>query len=88
MRDNDFVFAEGCGDRPVVSIGGCDSVRIEGGNNFVSGGKHAALALDPVKSGGALSSSANGKVSVSARTTVKGKITVRAEARELRELPR
>lgn len=49
LRNNTFEFAEGCGDRPVVSIGGCRAVRFVGRNRFVSGGAQPALELDPVR---------------------------------------
>jgi len=51
IKGNDFEFAKGCGDRPVVSIGGCGQVDVVGKNRFVAGGKEAALALDPLKGG-------------------------------------
>ncbi|MFT5285934.1 MAG: hypothetical protein ACI8TQ_002102 [Planctomycetota bacterium] len=47
IKDNDFEFAKGCGDRPVVSVGGCDRVAIVGSNRFVAGGKHPVLSIDP-----------------------------------------
>lgn len=68
LRDNRFLFAEGCGDRPVVSIGGCEKVRIIGENVFRSGGRWPALALDPVRDGGELVSPPNGPVELSATT--------------------
>jgi len=86
LRDNDFAFAPGCGDRPVVSIGGCQRVDLVGANRFVSGGTFDALALDPVQDGGKLQSSANGKVSVSKRTRIEGRVTLRGDPREPSEL--
>jgi hypothetical protein len=62
---NDFRFAPGCGDRPVVAIGGCRSVSIEKGNHFESGGEQPALALDPVNLAGRPVSPPNGSVRVS-----------------------
>jgi len=52
LRDNVFEFATGCGDRPVVALGGCGRVVIEGANRFTSGGSQPALALDPVRDDG------------------------------------
>ncbi|MEN8261583.1 MAG: hypothetical protein ABFS02_13605, partial [Pseudomonadota bacterium] len=62
LRDNHFEFAPGCGDRPLVSIGGTTSTRLIGKNEFVSGGAQPALALDPVDHRGRLANSANGTV--------------------------
>ena len=42
LRNNDFEMAKGCGDRPLVSIGGCNEVQL-GVNRFVAG---AGIALD------------------------------------------
>ena len=64
LRDNDFEFAPGCGDRPVVSVGGCREVLIVGKNRFVSGGPYPALSIDPTrgsKPGGKLVNIPNGK---------------------------
>ncbi len=76
LHDNRFRFAAGCGDRPVVSIGGCRNVVISGQNEFVSGGKEPALALDPVDDQGRPSSPANGKVFLAPQTTLKGSLTL------------
>jgi len=75
IKDNDFEFAEGCGDRPVVSIGGCDSVSILGKNRFVSGGQQPALALDPLKGGPGSPpvSPRNGRVFLSPDTELSGR---------------
>jgi len=75
LRNNDFEFAPGCGDRPLVSIGGCDQVLITGNNRFVSGGKQPALALDPLKGGPGSPpiSQRNGRVHLSSTTVVSGR---------------
>ena len=53
LRDNDFAMAPGCGDRPLVSIGGCREVELAGTNRFVGGGaEHAAFELDPFDENG------------------------------------
>lgn len=88
LRDNDFAFAPGCGDRPVVSIGGCERVEIAGGNRFVSGGTQPALALDPVDGKGARVSSRNGDVRLARGTRLEGALTVGDEPRELSSLAR
>jgi hypothetical protein len=75
LRDNDFALAPGCGDRPVVSIGGCREVQIVGANKFVSGGDKPALELDPVDDKGP-SNSLNGKVLVAKTTVLKGSVRI------------
>lgn len=80
LRDNDFEMAPGCGDRPLVSIGGCREVQILGANRFISGGKMDALSLDPVgdrRPGGVPTNVPNGEVTISAATTFKGAVKVR-----------
>ncbi len=74
LRDNDFESASGCGDRALVSLGGCREVRIEGKNRFVSGGKDAALDIDPLDDRGALDNSPIGKFVFANTNTVKGAI--------------
>lgn len=77
VKDCRFEYAEGCGDRPVVSVGGVRELRLEGRNLFVAGGAHAALALDPpAREGGtAPKSRLVGGVSVSPETDVRGAVT-------------
>ena len=80
LRGNHFEFAEGCGDRPVVTIGGCEEILILEGNQFVTGGNYAALSLDPTKNGkpgGALVSKANGTVYIDKRSTFVGGVEIR-----------
>ncbi|HKX45325.1 MAG TPA: hypothetical protein VJP77_01280, partial [Planctomycetota bacterium] len=60
LRGNDFEFAAGCGDRPVVSIGACQQVSIEDDNRFVAGAFGVALALDPLRGDGSLQDQPNG----------------------------
>ena len=76
LRGNDFRFAEGCGDRPVVSIGGCEGVLIVGKNHFESGGLQPVLALDPVTKRGRRISAPNGRVYIAPQTSIKGRITL------------
>ncbi len=76
LRDVRFEFAPGCGDRPVVSIGGCRNVLLVGENEFVSGGREPALALDPVDSTGRPVSPPNGRVFLAPRTHLGGRLTI------------
>jgi hypothetical protein len=77
LHDDRFEFAPGCGDRPVVSIGGCRRVSIVGECAFVSGGMQPALALDPVESDGRLTSPANGRVVLAPGARLAGRLTLR-----------
>lgn len=88
LKDNDFEFAKGCGDRAVVSIGACRDVQIVGNNRFIAGGKEPALALDPVTRGQnpRLVNPPNGKVFVAPTTRVEGLLTVRGEEAPLASL--
>ena len=79
LRDNDFSFAKDCGDRPVVSIGGCQKVLIAGENRFTSGGKQPALALDPVGWDGKTTSAPNWSVYVAPATKLAGALTLRGK---------
>lgn len=74
LRDNDFAFASGCGDRAVVSIGGCRKVLIVGENHFVSGGKQPALVLDPINAQGRPMNSPNGSIYLAPATKLEGKL--------------
>ena len=90
LRDNRFLFAPGSGDRPVVSIGGCERVLIVGKNEFESGGEHPALSLDPL-SNGEPTSSPNGSVFLAPETRLDGAVWIRdvpATEAELRQLER
>ena len=86
LRDNRFLFAEGCGDRPVVAAGGCRKVLVVGKNEFVSGGRQPALALDPVDDDRRLRSSPNGSAYVAPATLLKGDLTVRGKKPSPEEL--
>ncbi len=81
IEDSTFEFAEGCGDRPLASIGGCRQVSIRGECRFASGSPFSALALDPMRDplGLALVSRANGKVTIDSRTRFVGKVEIRGE---------
>jgi hypothetical protein len=70
LRNNDFEMAPGCGDRPLVAIGGCTEVDIAGTNRFVSS-YEIALELDPPREAG-FESNPNGRVRVDSRTTIQG----------------
>jgi hypothetical protein len=72
LRENDFEMAPGCGDRPLVSLGGCLEVRIEGKNRFVSGGAVPALVVDPLDEDGSLANSPIRTLAVSTETQVRG----------------
>ncbi len=74
LRDNEFAFAPGCGDRPVVSIGGCSKVLIVGQNRFTSGGVQPALSLDPTNQQGRPASTPNGSVFLAPATEIKGEV--------------
>ncbi len=71
LRNNDFELAPGCGDRPLVSIGGCKDVQILGKNRFVAG-RASALELDPVLPG--FASNPNGKVVLDKAAEIKGAV--------------
>jgi len=88
LRDNDFRFASGCGDRPVVSIGGCDRVLVLGRNRFVSGGQEAALSLDPVDDAGNAVGTANGTAFVAPQTVLEGRVEVEGQRRRAADLAR
>jgi hypothetical protein len=76
LRRNRFEFAPGCGDRPLVAIGGTRTLRIERDNRFASGGSQPALALDPVDDQGQPISPPNGSVHVAQGCEIEGRITL------------
>jgi hypothetical protein len=84
LRDNDFEFAAGCGDRPVVSLGGCREVQISGKNRFVSGGNAVALEIDPPPHS-VFASNPIGKLSLAPETVVVGSVRRNGEPSSLRE---
>ena len=92
LRDNRFELAPGCGDRPLVSLGGCTEVRIEGSNRFLSGGEQPALDLDPLADRRLLSSP-NGSVvldpecELRGAVRIRGKVAGRAQIEELSRPP-
>lgn len=87
LRDNEFRFADGCGDRPVVSIGGCDKVLIIGNNRFYSGGSQPALSLDPPDGQGRIDSP-NGPTVVAPNTYLRGSLLVGGQERALADVNR
>jgi hypothetical protein len=80
LRDNRFEMAKGCGDRALVSIGGCEKVLVLGENKFVSGGKQPALVLDPLNGQGRPVSKPNGSVYVAPATVLGGELRIGNEA--------
>lgn len=86
LRDNVFEYYEGCGDRPVVAIGGTARVEISGTNRFLSGGSQPALALDPVNDAGRPISPLNKSVSVDPATVFGGAIVWGEDTLAPREL--
>ena len=76
LRGNTFAMAPGTGDRPVVSIGGCRQVRIEGTNRFTSGGREACLELDPMGQGKPRNTP-NGSVYLSPTVRLDGRVEIR-----------
>jgi len=71
LRGNTFTMARGCGDRPLVSIGGCRELRLEGRNQFVSGNDRPTLDLDPMNRGKP-GNTPIGKISISPSTVIEG----------------
>lgn len=86
LRENDFESAQGCGDRPLVSVGGCTEVFLQGKNRFAAGGSEPALALDPVDEAGRLLSPPNGRVTLAPATALVGAVTLRGVAATADEL--
>lgn len=86
LRDNQFLFASGTGDRAVVSIGGCTQVLILGENRFVSGGKQPALVFDPLNAQGRPVSTPNGSVFLAPATKLEGPLLVRGRGASEEEL--
>ncbi|MEQ1894126.1 MAG: hypothetical protein ABL998_16415 [Planctomycetota bacterium] len=86
LRDNEFRFAPGTGDRAVVSIGGCRQVLVLGANQFVSGGEQPALALDPLNPQGRPVSTPNQTVFVAPATKLTGKLELRGGVPSAEEL--
>lgn len=74
LKDDDFEMAPGCGDRPLVSIGGCRVVRLEGANRFVAGEWPVALQIDPLREDGTPVNSPVGTVSISPETAFQGTV--------------
>lgn len=79
LENNDFEFAEGCGDRPLVQISGCRSVRLVGKNRFMAGAS-PALVLDLEGNNPILNFSAD------ATTQVRGDIRLAGKPLKLAEL--
>lgn len=88
LRDNEFRFAPGTGDRAVVSIGGCQRALVLGANQFVSGGEQPALELDPLNAQGRPVSTPNKTVFVAPATKLGGALVLRGRAPSEEELAR
>jgi hypothetical protein len=86
LRDNQFGFATGCGDRPVVSIGACTRVLIVGENRFHSGSDQPALELDPVNRQGKLVFRPNGPTYLAPATRIEGKLLYQGHEPSEKEL--
>jgi len=86
LRDNDFRMAQGCGDRPVVSIGACRQVRIEGRSHFAAGAFGVALALDAPRRVGVPEPLPNLHVDVVDAPTLTGRVEVRGRKPSATEL--
>ncbi|MBI4880552.1 MAG: hypothetical protein HY812_12975 [Planctomycetes bacterium] len=78
LEDNEFRFAPGCGDRAVVSIGGCRDLRVIGRNTFEAGAYGVALDLDPLENedSGQRKSKPNVSVHLAAGTAIKGAVRI------------
>ena len=76
LRDNDFRMAADCGERPLVSLGACEEVRLEGDNRFVAGAWGVALALDPPRRHGVPEPLPNRGVRVVESPTLGGRLEV------------
>jgi hypothetical protein len=76
VKRNQFVFAPGCGDRPLASFAACRELLLDA-NQFKPGGNAAALALDPHDDGGRPKSKPNGRVVLGATNVLGGPLEVR-----------
>lgn len=73
---NEFVFASGCGDRPLAAFAACTSLLLDG-NKFTSGNpKVAALAIDPRDELGRPKGKANAKIALGAPNTLAGALEI------------
>ena len=79
IKDCTFQFAKDCGDRPVVSIGGCRDLLLTGKTSILAGAYGVALDLDPVWDNGKLKSPLNGKVRLTKSVQVNGKVQIRGK---------
>lgn len=76
LRGNDFRFAEGCGDRPVVAIGACERVVVEADNVFVAGAFGVALDVEPQVVGERSGTRLNGRVLIAAGVELEGELRI------------
>jgi len=84
LEDNDFELAPGCGDRPLVSIGGCRELRIAGHNRFAAGA-NVALDLDPPPQSG-FATNPCGRISLAETTELRGGVRWRGETASEKQL--
>lgn len=73
LRDNDFVFASRCGDRPVVQLEAATEVELAGRNRFFAGHYGVALRIGRGESLD-LSAPGPGRLVVSPFTEVRGRV--------------
>ncbi|MEO0651445.1 MAG: hypothetical protein AAFZ65_12285 [Planctomycetota bacterium] len=76
LRNNDFELAGKAGDRPLVSIGACNSVSIEGSNRFVTGANPIAIEIQPIHAGERQNPQQVGELYLSADATVEGQVRI------------
>ena len=76
LRDNDFRMASDCGERPLVAIGACTEVRLEGENQFHAGAFGVALSLDAPRRVGVPEPLPNSKVRVDVAPILTGRVEV------------
>ena len=76
LRGNDFELAPEAGDRPLVSIGACEAVSIEGDNRFVAGASPIALELEPVHRGERERPQTLGALHLAPEATIEGQVRI------------
>lgn len=79
LKDNDFRFADGTGDRPVVALGAAKRVALEGQNTFVAGAFGVALAVDPPRGSGVPTELPVLKITMDPRTECDGRVEWRGK---------
>lgn len=74
VRDCDFVFAPGSGDRPVVQIESAGEVRLEGRNRFLAGAYGVAIRIGKGEIGEPVTETGPRTLYVSPFTQVRGRV--------------